>query len=110
MWCRWGLSLLVAIHVIVADGSVTIDGRSIKVDGHSGDPLHNLTDPLAVEVAADEETDAIFDNQVCAELSVDQSSASSLAAVSVVLCTLHWQHSSVGSIAWQDDTLPAESL
>jgi len=42
----------------------------IKVDGHSGDPLHSLADRLAVEAAADEETDAISDNEVRAELSV----------------------------------------
>ena len=40
------------------------------MDGHSGDPLHSLADRLAVEAAADEETDAIFENEVRAELSV----------------------------------------
>ena len=35
----------------------------IKVDGHSGDPLHSLADRLAVEAAADEETDAIFETK-----------------------------------------------
>jgi hypothetical protein len=40
------------------------------VDGHSGDPLHNLANRLAVEAAADEEADTIFDNEVRAELSV----------------------------------------
>lgn len=42
----------------------------VKVDGHSGDPLHSLADRLAVEAAGDEETDAIFENEVRAELSV----------------------------------------
>jgi len=42
----------------------------VKVDGHSGDPLHSVADRLAVEAAADEETDAIFGNEVRAELSV----------------------------------------
>ena len=42
----------------------------VKVDGHSGDPLHSLADRLAVEAAADEEAEAIFENDVRAGLSV----------------------------------------
>jgi len=41
-----------------------------KVDGHSGDPLHSLADRLAVEAAADEEGDVVFDNGFRVEPSV----------------------------------------
>ena len=41
-----------------------------KVDGHSGDPLHSLADRLAVEAAADEDGDTIFDNEFRVEPSV----------------------------------------
>ena len=41
-----------------------------KVDGHSGDPLHSLADRLAVEAAADEDGDVVFDNGFRVEPSV----------------------------------------